>query len=45
MIKNAYSKFFVPKTTKLLVFDMAGTTIQESGIVYETLHKTLVNCG
>ena len=30
---------------KLLVFDMAGTTVNEHGIVYETLYTTMNNYG
>lgn len=39
-----YNKNFVTKT-KLMVFDMAGTTVNENGIVYKTLLKTLNDYG
>tara|TARA_B100000886_G_scaffold75754_1_gene49062 strand:+ start:2011 stop:2724 length:714 start_codon:yes stop_codon:yes gene_type:complete len=35
----------VYKNIKMLVFDMAGTTINEKGIVYETLYDTMSNFG
>tara|TARA_B100000424_G_scaffold271157_1_gene272735 strand:- start:1534 stop:2247 length:714 start_codon:yes stop_codon:yes gene_type:complete len=35
----------VYKDIKMLVFDMAGTTINEKGIVYETLFDTMSNFG
>ena len=35
----------VYKNVKLLVFDMAGTTINEKGIVYQTLYDTIKNFG
>ena len=31
----------IPNNVKMLVFDMAGTVIQESGIVYKTLYDTM----
>ena len=40
----AYNMNFLIKT-KLMVFDMAGTTINENGIVYKTLFKTLNQYG
>ena len=40
----AYNKMFLIKT-KMLVFDMAGTTVNENGIVYKTLYETLKNYG
>jgi len=39
-----YEKIFSTRT-KLLVFDMAGTTVNENGIVYKTLYETLKNYG
>lgn len=30
---------------KMIVFDMAGTTIDEQNIVYKTLHKAITNAG
>ena len=33
------------KDIKILVFDMAGTTVNEKGIVYETLYDTMKNFG
>lgn len=33
------------KDIKLLIFDMAGTTVNEHGIVYQTLYDTLQNYG
>lgn len=39
-----YNKNFFTKT-KLMVFDMAGTTVNENGIVYKTLLKTLNDYG
>ena len=41
---SSYQKF-VYKDIKMLVFDMAGTTINEKGIVYETLYDTMKNFG
>ena len=35
------NKYYIDKTIKLLVCDMAGTTINEGGIVYKTLYKTI----
>ena len=35
------SKFFLDKSVKLLVCDMAGTTVNEGGIVYKTLYNTI----
>lgn len=35
----------VYKNVKLLVFDMAGTTVNEKGIVYQTLYDTIKNFG
>lgn len=37
------SQKFLPK--KMVVFDMAGTTINEHNIVYTSLHETLVEAG
>ena len=35
------AKYFLNNTKKLLVFDMAGTVINENGLVYKTLYETL----
>ena len=35
------SKFYIDKGIKLIVCDMAGTTINEGGIVYKTLYNTI----
>ncbi len=35
------NKYYIDKTIKLLVCDMAGTTINEGGIVYKTLYNTI----
>ncbi len=35
----------IHKDIKMLVFDMAGTTLNEKGIVYETLYDTMKNFG
>ena len=35
----------VYNNVKLLVFDMAGTTVNENGIVYQTLYDTIKNFG
>ena len=35
------SKYFIDKSIKLLVCDMAGTTVNEKGIVYKTLYETI----
>jgi phosphonatase-like hydrolase len=35
------SKLFLDKSFKLMVCDMAGTTVNEGGIVYKTLYKTI----
>lgn len=40
----AYDKMFLART-KMLVFDMAGTTINENGIVYQTLYETMKKYG
>jgi phosphonatase-like hydrolase len=37
--------YFKLKNIKMLVFDMAGTTINENGIVYETLYSTMKDFG
>ena len=37
--------YFKLKNIKMLVFDMAGTTINESGIVYQTLYSTMKDFG
>jgi len=39
------SKVILDKSIKALVFDMAGTTVNEGGIVYKTLYKTIRNYG
>ena len=36
---------FLPPGTELLVCDMAGTTVDEQGIVYITLHRTMNDHG
>ena len=43
----ALSKYhkIIYKNVNLLVFDMAGTTINEKGIVYQTLYDTIKNFG
>ncbi len=35
------SRFLLDKSIKLLVCDMAGTTVNEGGIVYKTLYNTI----
>ena len=35
--------FYIDKSVKLLVCDMAGTTVNEGGIVYKTLYETIKN--
>lgn len=35
------SRFLLDKSVKLLVCDMAGTTVNEGGIVYKTLYNTI----
>ncbi|VVU95740.1 Haloacid dehalogenase-like hydrolase [seawater metagenome] len=35
----------IDKTIRLVVFDMAGTVINEGGIVYDSIHKALQLCG
>lgn len=37
--------YFKNKNIKMIVFDMAGTTINENGIVYETLYSTMKDFG
>jgi phosphonatase-like hydrolase len=37
----ASAKLVLDKTVKLLVCDMAGTTVNEGGIVYKTLYNTI----
>lgn len=39
------SKLILDKSIKALVFDMAGTTVNEGGLVYKTLYKTISNFG
>ena len=29
---------------KLIVFDMAGTVVNENNVVYKTVHKSIVDC-
>ena len=41
---SVYNRMFLIKT-KMMVFDMAGTTVNENGIVYKTLYETLNNYG
>lgn len=41
---SVYNKMFLIKT-KMMVFDMAGTTVNENDIVYKTLYETLNNYG
>ena len=31
--------------TSMVVFDMAGTTVDENNVVYKTLHAAIVNAG
>lgn len=35
------SKFFIDKSVKMIVCDMAGTTVNEGGLVYKTLFNTI----
>tara|TARA_Y100000991_G_scaffold214469_1_gene202264 strand:- start:146 stop:847 length:702 start_codon:yes stop_codon:yes gene_type:complete len=42
-ISSSKKKIF--NNVKMLVFDMAGTTINERGIVYDTLYDTIKNFG
>ncbi len=44
-LKKSSSQMIIYKNVKLLVFDMAGTTINEKGIVYDTLYNTIKNFG
>ena len=37
------NKFLIDKSIRCLVFDMAGTTVNERGIVYKTLYNTIKN--
>ena len=39
------SEFIINKSIKLLVCDMAGTTVNEGGIVYKTLYNTIKEYG
>jgi len=41
----ASKKFLLNKNIKMIVCDMAGTTVNEGGIVYRTLHDTIKNFG
>ena len=45
LIIKGIQKTKVFSNTKLLVFDMAGTTVNERGIVYKTLYKTIKDFG
>ena len=38
-------KLVLDKSIKALVFDMAGTTVNEGGLVYKTLFRTISNFG
>jgi len=38
-------KLFIPRNVQLMVFDMAGTTVNEGGLVYKTLYNTIKNFG
>lgn len=42
---NLLKKNLINKSTKMIVCDMAGTTVNEGGIVYKTLYKTINNYG
>ncbi len=33
------------KAIKMVVFDMAGTTVNENNVVYKTLHKAITDAG
>ena len=35
----------IKETIKMVVFDMAGTTVDEQNVVYKTLHKAIENFG
>ena len=40
------SRFLSPGTRiKLVIFDMAGTTVNEGGIIYYAIYKILHNMG
>jgi phosphonatase-like hydrolase len=39
------SKLLLDKSIRLIVCDMAGTTVNEGGIVYKTLYKTIKDYG
>ena len=41
ILKYHYIKMFRSKSIKMLVCDMSGTTIQERGIVYNSLYNTI----
>ena len=45
IILNTIKNNQVAIPAKILVFDMAGTTINENGIVYKTLYKTIKDYG
>ena len=42
-ISNQQQKLY--KNVRMLVFDMAGTTVNEKGIVYDTLYDTIKSFG
>ena len=39
------SKLKIPKNVQLMVFDMAGTTVNEYGLVYKTLYEVIDDFG
>jgi phosphonatase-like hydrolase len=43
--KSILNKSILNKSIKLLICDMAGTTVNEGGIVYKTLYKTIKDYG
>ena len=45
MLKTSGNVLKKYKNVKMLVFDMAGTTVNEGGIVYETLFHTIYDFG
>ena len=45
IILNTINSTKVSIPAKILVFDMAGTTINENGIVYKTLYNTIKDYG
>lgn len=44
-LRSSSYKHKVYNNVKMLVFDMAGTTVNEKGIVYDTLYDTIKNFG